>query len=202
MFTTAILIAAGRSRGRHVPRPLRRRGGMTFLELAVEQALLSCADEVIVVLGKRIAPARELLEPRPRLRVVIDEKHTEKRAKLLESALHSVSQDTTTFFVEYADDRAPSSTEIDQFLSAAIRAHKPLVLRDDSEHALLPVLVDRALKSELLSNLDDETLRRVVERDPSRLCLVRAGAVTNKTPAKGTNKGAGGARPVRRRARS
>lgn len=170
---------------------------MTFLELAVEQALLSCADEVIVVLGKRIGPSRELLELRPRLRVVVDEEHTEKRAKLLEKALGLVSAESTTLFVEYADDRAPSSAVIDQFLSAAIRAHKPLVLRDDSQHLLMPVLIDRALKSELLSNLDDETLRRVVERDPSRLCLVRDGG----SPAKTTRRPRA-PRPARRRTRS
>lgn len=196
MFTTAILISAGRARGRQIPRPLRRRGGVTFLETAVEQALLSCADEVIVVLGKRLAQARELLEQRPRLRVIVDEKHTEKRAKLLETALRHVSPDSTTFFVEYADDRAPSATEIDQFLSAAIREHKPIVLRDDTQHALLPLLIDQALKSELLSNLDDTTLRRVVERDPSRLILVRSGVANNKTAAR-----AKVTRPARRKAR-
>lgn len=196
MYTTAILIAAGRARGRQLPRPLRRRGGVTHLEAAVEQALLSCADEVVVVLGKRIAPARDLLEPRPRLRVVVDLEHAEKRSKLLAAGLSNASREATAFFVEYADDRAPSSVEIDQFLSAASRAHKPLVLRDDGEHPLLPALIDRSLKSELLSDLDDESLRRVVERDPSRLCLVRAGSAFRSKPA------ARRPRTARRRSRS
>ncbi|MFN0207634.1 MAG: NTP transferase domain-containing protein [Planctomycetota bacterium] len=196
MYTTAILLAAGRNRGRQVPRPLKRRGGMTFLESAVEQALLSCADEVVVILGKRLAAAKDSLEPRPRLRVIVNHEHTEKRSRLLEAAFHVASKDATGFFIAYADDRGPQSPEIDQFLSVAMRTGKPLVMRDGLNRELLPMLIDRSLKSELLNDLDDETLRRVVERDASRLCLVRVG-VDKIAPVR-----ARAARVVRRRTRS
>ncbi len=184
VFTTAILLAGGRAPGRHVPRPLRRVGGLSRLELAVEQALASCVDEVVVVLGRRVAPAREVLESRARLRVVVDRVHTEKRAALLREGLSAASREATAFFVAYGDDRAPSAVEIDQFLSAASRGHKPVVLRiDRRSRDLLPALVVRDLESELLSDLDDASLRRVVERDPSRLGLVRA-EIKVSAPAK------------------
>src|SRR6185436_3360683 len=129
MFTTAILLAGGRSRGRQLPRPLHRRGGTAHLEFAVEQALLSVVDEVVVVLGKKAASARELLEARPRLKVVVDREHTEKRSALLKAGIRAAASDATAFMVAYGDDRAPSHHEIDLFLAAASHDKKLLVLR-------------------------------------------------------------------------
>lgn len=198
MFTTAILIAGGRARGRQVPRPLHRRGGTTHLESSVEQALLSVVDEVVVVLGRKVALAKGMLEPRPRLRVVVDRVHAEKRSALLRTGFHAASRDATAFFVAYADERFPAAHEIDLFLAASSKEGKPLVLRGGREGALFPVLFDRSLESEMLSDVNDQTLRRVVERDPSRLCLV----VGEKAPAARTSRRSRAKRPVRRRTRS
>lgn len=188
VFITAILLAGGRAPGRRVPRPLRRSGGVTYLERAVEQALASCADEVVVVIGRRVAHARDVLEPRARLKVIVDPLHTEKRAALLATGIRGSSAEATAFFAAYGDDRAPAAKEIDQFLAASSRGHKPLVLRfDKKKRSLLPLLFDRTLKSELLSDVDDETLRRVVERDPSRLSLVPVEAKSSP-PARGRRK--------------
>ncbi|HKE01218.1 MAG TPA: NTP transferase domain-containing protein [Planctomycetota bacterium] len=174
MFTTAILIAGGRVRGRQTPRPLRREKGLSRLELAVENALSSCADEVVVVLGKRVAHAREMLEPRGRLKVVVDAVHTEKRAALLAAGVRAASPEATAYYVEYADDRAAASADLDLFLSAAVREGKPIAVRRDSGRAdIFPLLFLRSVRSELLADLDDEGLRRAVERDPSRLCVVK-----------------------------
>lgn len=199
MFTTAILLAGGRARGRQVPRPLRRRGGVTFLESAVEQALLSVVDEVVVVLGKRVAAAREVLEQRQRLRVVVDREHTEKRSSLLRFGVQAASPDSKALFVAYADDRFPRAHEIDLFLSAASREKKSLVLRGGKGGSLFPALFDRALLSEMLSDVNDKTLRRVVERDSTRLCLV-VGEHIATAPRAGRR--ARSARRVRRRSRS
>jgi CTP:molybdopterin cytidylyltransferase MocA len=198
MFTTAILIAGGRARGRQVPRPLHRRSGLTYLESAVEQALDSVVDEVVVVLGRKVASSREMLEPRSRLRVVVDREHTEKRSALLKAGFQGATDDATAFFVAYADERFPLAQEIDLFLSAASREGKALVLRGGRHGDLFPVLFDRSLKSEMLSDVNDQTLRRVVERDPSRLCLVIGEASPVPSPAKRARS----KRPVRRRSRS
>jgi CTP:molybdopterin cytidylyltransferase MocA len=174
VFTTAILIAGGRIRGRQTPRPLRREKGLSRLETAVENALSSCADEVVVVLGRRLAHAREMLEPRGRLRVVVDAVHTEKRAALLAAGVRASSPEATAYFVEYADDRAAGTSDLDLFLSAAVREGKPIAVRRDAGRAdIFPLLFLRSVRAEILADLDDEGLRRVVERDPSRLCLVR-----------------------------
>jgi CTP:molybdopterin cytidylyltransferase MocA len=169
---------------------------VTFLEVAVDQALQSCVDEVIVVLGKRLAPAKDLLEPRPRLRVIVDAEHSEKRACLIATALKVAPDDATGFFIAYADDRSPNRDEIDQFLSVATRAGKPLVVRDATHRDLLPMYFDRSLKIEFSNASDDATLRHMVERDPSRLSHVRAGADSGKPV------GARVTRGVRRRTRS
>jgi CTP:molybdopterin cytidylyltransferase MocA len=172
---------------------------VTYLESAVEQALMSVVDEVVVVLGRRVGMAREVLEKRPRLKVVVDREHTEKRSALLRYGVQASSPDAKAFFVAYADDRFPQFHEIDLFLAAASREGKPLVLRGGRAGALLPALFDRALLSEMLSDVNDLTLRRVVERDPSRLCLVISEESAAPPPVV---KRARTARRVRRRSRS
>lgn len=174
MYTTAILLVAGRARGRAQPRPLRKQGGVARLETAVDEALRSCVDEVVVVLGRRVASAQGQLEARPRLRVVIDKAHSEKRTALMTAGIRNASPETTAYFVSLGDDRAPSSLEIDRFLAAALRGGKPIAVRGDRRRRdLFPMLFERSVRAELLADLDDEGLRRIVEGDPSRLCLVR-----------------------------
>jgi len=174
VYTTAILLVGGRSRGRVAPRPLRKQGGVARIETAVEEALQSCVDEVVVVLGRRVASAQGTLEPRPRLRVILDKAHSEKRAALLAAGIRNASPESTAYFVALGDDRAPSSVEIDRFLAAALRGGKPIAVRGDrTRRDPFPMLFERSVRAELLADLDDDGLRRIVESDPSRLCLVR-----------------------------
>jgi CTP:molybdopterin cytidylyltransferase MocA len=185
VFTTVLLVAAGRSRGRQVPRALRRSKGATRLETAVENALASVADEVVVVLGRRVAQARAILEPRPRLRVVTDPLHTEKLSALLSTGIRASSPEATAYFVAYGDDRAPRTGEVNGFLNSAAREGKPITVRGDRTRSeVLPILFERSLRNEILRESGDEGLRRLVEGDPTRLGLVRLERGAARVPAR------------------
>ena len=174
MYVSAILIAGGRSRRGH-PFP-EGTAGRSAVAAAAETLLRTCADEVVVVLGKRAAESVNDLAPAPRMRVVADPDHVEKERALLRVGLEAANPEATAYLIHRSDSAIPPPATIDRPLSHFLRGRRPIAVVVNGVGLDHPVFVSRSLRDELFESGEEGWLRGLIARDPARFLVLRVDA--------------------------
>jgi CTP:molybdopterin cytidylyltransferase MocA len=173
VYVSAILIAGGRVRRPGTPGSPGGKSGRSGLTATADVLLRTCADEVVVVLGKRASEAATDLKPAPRLRIVADPDHAERDRDLLRVGLESASPEATAYVVHRTDSAPLSPGTIDRLLSHFLRGGRPIAVVVNGVGLDHPVFLSRALRDELLEPGDEGWLRALIARDPSRFLVLR-----------------------------
>lgn len=174
MFVSAILLAGGRARVAGRSRATEPGGAGRSAVGAVAEALLrTCVDEVIIVLGKRVAESSPELPTGPRVRIIADPEHVEKERALLRVGLDAAHADATTYLIHRIDGPPLSSAAINRVLAHYLRGGRPIAVLVHGVGIEYPVLVSRRLREELLEPGQGNWLRCLIERDPTRFLVLR-----------------------------
>lgn len=173
MFVSAILLAGGRTRRAGRPRALDETGGRSAVAAVAEMLLRTCADEVVIVLGKRIADSNPNLPTGPRIRIIADPEHVEKERALLRVGLDAAHPDTTMYLIHRVDGPSLSTPAVNRILAHYLRGGRPIAVLVHGVGLEYPVLVSRRLREELIEPGQGNWLRCLIERDPSRFLVLR-----------------------------
>ena len=176
MYVSAILIAGGRTRRSGPPGSSGGRSGKSPAAAAADTLLRTCADEVVVVLGKRAAETASDLRPAPRLRVVAHPDHAERDRDLLRVGIESACPEATAYLVHRTDSAPLPPATFDRLLSHFLRGGRPIAVVVNGVGLDHPVFLSRALREELLEPGDEGWLRALIARDPSRFLVLRVDA--------------------------
>ena len=176
MYISAVLIAGGKSR-RSPPLMVREEeAARSSVVAAAETLLRTCADEVVVVLGKRAAEAVSELPPTPRLRVVADPDPAEKERALLRVGIEAASNEATAYLIHRTDSTTPPAATIDRMISHFLRGGRPIAVVVNGVGLDHPIFVSRTLRDELVEPGEEGWLRGLIARDPTRFLVLRVDA--------------------------
>jgi molybdenum cofactor cytidylyltransferase len=168
-FISGVILAAGASVRMGRPKQLLPLGGKPLLRHAVDAALDSCLDEVVLVLGHRAREIEEALalSSGSGVRVVVNPDHASGQASSLLLGVRSTSALARAAAILLGDQPGVSAALIDRVV-ADFRASDALAARPEYRAAGggsvpgHPVLLARRLWSELECLRGDEGARGVL----------------------------------------
>ena len=175
MTVAAIILAAGASRRMGEPKPLLAWGSQTLLGWELDQALSSCADEVVIVLGNRAEAVRRSLGDAARY-VVFNQRWPQGRATSLAkgaAALVAGGRAAPEAIVVQNVDQ-PTRADIIDRLVAELRASGADVVQPSYQgKAGHPVVLRGSLIDELIGATEASLgLRAVLDRHPAHLLVM------------------------------
>jgi molybdenum cofactor cytidylyltransferase len=185
-FISGVILAAGASVRMGRPKQLLPLGGKPLLRHAVDAALDSCLDEVVLVLGHRAREIEEALalSSGSGVRVVVNPDHASGQASSLLLGVRSTSALARAAAILLGDQPGVSAALIDRVV-ADFRASDALAARPEYRAAGggsvpgHPVLLARRLWSELECLRGDEGARGVLASRPEGVSAV---AVAGELP--------------------
>ncbi|MGH2514906.1 MAG: nucleotidyltransferase family protein [Ktedonobacterales bacterium] len=169
--TAGIVLAAGRSSRMGSHKLLLHLGGHPLVTYAVNAALASKADPVVVVLGYMAEQVRVAL-PAGNYQVVENPRYAEGMATSLRAGIAAVPAGTAGALVLLADQPLLRVNYLNQLLDEAEEAPDGIVAASYGGRRGNPVYFPRALFGELLAVEGDEGGRSVLTRHADRLRLV------------------------------
>jgi len=186
-FVSGVILAAGSSVRMGRPKQLLRLGDRPLLQHAVEAAMASCLDEVVLVLGHRAGEieAALALPAAGDLRVVVNPDPARGQSSSLRTGLHAVSPRSLAAAILLGDQPGVGAGVIDRVV-AAFRQGDALAARPEYRaaggraHPGHPVLLARALWPELEKLRGDEGARTLLASRPDWLLSV---ALPGEPPA-------------------
>jgi len=168
-FVSGVVLAAGTSTRMGRPKQLLELAGRPLLQHAVDAAVASCLDEVVVVLGHCADEIRDALVLGERARVVVNPEFGDGQITSLRCGLAAVSPDAVAAAVLLGDQPSLGSERIDAmvaaFLAAGVRAARP-VYPDAEGRPGHPVLLARAVFPELAALRGDQGARTLFAGRP------------------------------------
>ncbi len=129
-FLSGLILAAGRSERMGQPKQLLLLRGKPLVQYAIDAALESKLDEVVLVLGHRadeVCAAIQVPDGAP-LRVVINDDYEEGQGSSLREGLRNVDPKAAGAAILLADQPGVDAALIDR-IAGAFRAAEPSVLR-------------------------------------------------------------------------
>jgi molybdenum cofactor cytidylyltransferase len=181
MQVTAVVLAAGQSSRMGRPKQLAEVGGQPMITRAVQTALASGADEVLVVVGAYRAAVTAALQPlqaaaEQRLGLVENPHFASGQASSLHAAIHALDEQTGAALFLPVDQPFLTPTLL-QRLIAAWRAGAPLAASAVNGAVRgAPAIFDRSLWPELLALAGDEGARPLLRKYAQALVPVVADA--------------------------
>lgn len=163
---TAVLLAAGESRRMGDFKQLLRLGNKTFVEHCVDNLLASTVEEVLVVTGHREAEVRRAIANRP-VKIVHNDDYQSGMASSIKHGMRHVSDKADACVISLVDQPRIETAVIDRLIKAYKdgaydRASSLIVIPTYEEKNGHPILVDLALREEILAMDLESGLRRVV----------------------------------------
>ena len=140
----AVVLAAGGSSRFGSPKQLARWGHQTFLERAVDVALASQADPVVVVLGAEVAQCRQLLADRP-VQVVVNPRWAEGQSTSMQAGLDALPAQVSAAVFLLVDQPAVQPETVNAVIQGYRETLAPLVWPEYEGRRGNPVLFDRDL---------------------------------------------------------
>lgn len=172
---TAVLLAAGESRRMGEFKQLLRFGDKTFVEHCVDNLLASNVDEVIVVTGHRESEVRRAIANRP-VEIVHNADYQSGMASSIKSGVKQVSDSADACVISLVDQPQIDTATIDLLIQVYIGANdrgRPLiVIPTYDERNGHPILLDLALREEILEMDSGSGLRQVVLAHSDRIMRV------------------------------
>lgn len=162
----AVLLAAGESRRMRDFKQLLRLGGKTFVEHCVDNLLASNVDQVIVVTGHREAEVRRAIANRP-VDIVHNADFESGMATSIKSGVRCVSDRADACVISLVDQPRIDTAVIDCLIQAyndgaSDRNSSLIVIPTYGEKNGHPILLDLALREEILAMDPESGLRQVV----------------------------------------
>lgn len=170
-LAAGIVLAAGRSSRMEAHKLLLPLGGKPLVEYAVNAALRSQAEPVIVVVGYAAERVRAAL-PSGAYRIIENPRYREGMASSMRAGIEAVPATATGAIILLADQPLITVEHVDRLLAVAEAAPGSIVAASFSGRRGNPVYFPRALFDELIGVSGDEGGRTVIARHQDRLRLV------------------------------
>jgi len=172
----AILLAAGQSRRMGAFKPLLPFGGVSVAEACVAALRGAGVGEVVVVLGHRGEEVRAALAHVPGLRFAVNERAGSEMGVSVALGVEALSGQARAVLFALVDQPAIPPVEIVRLFEALRRTGARLVLPEWQGRGGHPLLVDLALREELLSLVPEKGLRALFDAHSAEVLRVRAGS--------------------------
>ncbi|HEX8338070.1 MAG TPA: nucleotidyltransferase family protein [Pyrinomonadaceae bacterium] len=172
----AILLAAGRSRRMGAFKPLLPFGGVSVAEACVAALRAGGAGEVVVVVGHRGAEVRAALAHLGGLRFAVNEAAGSEMGVSVALGVEAVSEGAEAVLIALVDQPAVPPSEIRRLVEARRRTGARLVLPEWEGRGGHPLLVDLALREELLGVVTGKGLRALFDAHRAEVLRVPAGS--------------------------
>lgn len=168
---SAVLLAAGESRRMGEFKQLLRLGDKTFVEHCVDNLLLSRVGEVIVITGHRDSEVQRALGDRP-VRFAYNSQYQSGMASSIRRAMEAVSENAQACVLALVDQPRIAPNVIDRIIETYEEARPLIVIPTFEGRNGHPILLDLALKEEVLNMDSSLGLRSVVHAHSSRIARV------------------------------
>ena len=172
-FISIIVLAAGESSRMGQPKQLLPWEGTTLLQYQIEQAGLTSAGEVIVVLGDDDATYRKLIPARlgrvSRLIVIENEDYALGKTTSVKAGVRAADARAEAV-MPWASDSPRTAALLDELMAAHAEGQAPITYPWHQGIEGHPGIFSLSLRDEILA-ISEATrgLRGVTERDPSRV---------------------------------
>jgi molybdenum cofactor cytidylyltransferase len=167
----AVLLAAGESRRMGYPKPLLKRGALTFIEI-LAAAMLQSAARLIVVVGARASAVRDAIPADPRIIVVENPDYLRGQLSSIKAALPHVDPEAGGVLIHLADHPMVRADTFAAVIDGYRRLGRPIAIARYQGRRGHPVLFARGLISELAAAPENQGARVVVAADPARVAYV------------------------------
>jgi molybdenum cofactor cytidylyltransferase len=155
----AVLLAAGRSRRMGAFKPLLPFGRRSVVETCVTNLLEAGASEVVVVVGHRGDEVRAALAGETGVRFAVNDDAESEMGVSIARGVEAVSDEAKAVLVALVDQPAVPPHAIRSLIEARARTGARLVVPEWQGRGGHPVLVDLALREELLNVAPSKGLR-------------------------------------------
>jgi molybdenum cofactor cytidylyltransferase len=162
MFS-AVLLAAGRSRRMGAFKPLLPFGERTVAEACVENLLRGGVGEVVIVLGHRAEELRAALAKRSSLRFALNEEAASEMGVSIARGVEALSKTAEATLIALVDQPAVPPETVREILEARRQTGARLIVPTWEGRGGHPVLIDLALRRELLTLAPERGLRALFE---------------------------------------
>jgi len=160
---SAVLLAAGKSERMGKFKQLLPIGGKTFVETCVDNLLASRADEVIVVTGYNQAAVSEALAGR-RVRIVNNPDFESGMASSIKRGVDELAVAARAFIIALADQPLIGPDVLNQIISQYEDSASLILIPTYLGRRGHPILIDSALKGEVLSMDPHIGLRQITHK--------------------------------------
>lgn len=157
----AVLLAAGESRRMREFKQLLRLGDKTFVEHCVDNLLASSVDEVIVVTGHRESEVRRAIGNRP-VKIAHNPDYESGMTSSIKCGVRHVSDSAKACVISLVDQPRIDTGTIDHLIEAYESVRSLIVIPTYGEKSGHPILLDLALREEILAMDPEIGLRQVV----------------------------------------
>ena len=168
---SAILLAAGESRRMGRFKQLLSLGDRTFVEHCVDNLLASRVDEVIVVTGHRELEVRQAVGDRP-VRFSYNADYLSGMASSIKCGAAALSNNTRAMVLALVDQPLIGSEVINLVIETYEREQAIIVIPTYGGKNGHPILLDAALKEEILKVDPEQGLRQVVRAHPDQVARI------------------------------
>ena len=170
---TAVLLAAGRSRRMGAFKPLLPFGGVSVVERCVANLRAAGVGEIVVVVGHRADEVRAALAHLRSVRFAINDDAESEMGVSIARGVEMVAADAGALLVALVDQPATPPEAI-RCLMEAWSAGARLVVPEWRGRGGHPVLIDLALREEMLSLVPREGLRALFDAHRTEVVRVPA----------------------------
>ncbi len=172
---SAILLAAGRSRRMGAFKPLLPFGASTVIETSVDNLQEAGVAEVVVVLGHRAEELRERLTARPFVRFAFNVDAGSEMGVSIARGVEAVSDGTGAVLVALVDQPAVPSVVMRSLIDARQQTNARIIQPEWEGRGGHPVLIDLALREELLDLDPSRGLRALFDEHRGEVLRIQAG---------------------------
>jgi molybdenum cofactor cytidylyltransferase len=159
----AVLLAAGRSRRMGAFKPLLPFGRRSVVEACVANLSEAGAREVVVVVGHRGEEVRAALARESRVRFAVNDEEGSEMGVSIARGVEAVSYEAGAVLVALVDQPAVPPRTIRSLIDTHARTGARLIVPVWRGRGGHPVLIDLALREELLSLAPERGLRALFD---------------------------------------
>lgn len=164
-FTSAILLAAGKSTRMGKPKQLMHFGESTILEQAIDNLLGSEVNEVIVVLGHEAEEAKKTLAAK-RVKLVMNPDYEQGMSTSIIAGLKMVDTRAEAIMLALGDQPLIDSQTINEVINKFDKHGKGIAVPTYQGKRGHPVIFDKKYEGELLKIRGDVGGKEIIGKHP------------------------------------
>ena len=179
-----IILAAGGSSRMGVAKQSLAIAGSTLLRRAVDTAVASACNPVVVILGSRADELRQLLEDSP-AQVVINDTWERGMGTSIRAGVKSIQHlPVNAAMIVLCDQPFITTTALDEMVAAHFASGKKITAASYTGALGTPAIFDASLFDELLALKDSQAGKALIHRYPDQVLSINmpAAAIDLDTP--------------------